>query len=295
MKRIGIFCGISYGLTYLIAFYLMFNGGAQNPLYSVGLMACMLTPALAHVLTRLLTKEGFKDCYLRPNLKKKNVKYYLLAWLGTEALILGGALIYYLIYFKAFDPSLGTLQSLLTSQAQFTGTTLPTLTTPMLWGILAGQLISAMTFAVILNAPFMFGEEFGWRAYLLPKLIQEKGMGKALLYSGVIWGLWHAPIIAMGHNYGLNYPLFPIPGIVMMVGFCIVVGILMAFITVRTHSVWPAVICHAIINGTASISVFMHTPDSIPNPFIGPTITGIVGGLGFILCAIYLFRKLIKS
>lgn len=294
MKRIYIFCGISFGLTYLISFLLMFNGGASNPLYIMGLSLCMLTPTIANILTRLITKEGFKNCYLKFNFRKTTAKYYLLGWLGTEILILLGGLLYYLVYPKTFDPSLSGLGQLLTTQIQTTGGIAPEYTSSMLWGILMMQLLAGLLFALPINIPFMFGEEFGWRGYLLPKLVEEKGIKKALIYSGVIWSLWHAPMIAMGHNYGLHYPLFPIPGILAMVVFCVTIGILMSYITLRTQSVWPAVLCHAVINGTAAFTTLFHTINIVANPFIGPAITGIIGGLPLILVAIYLYIKLTK-
>ena len=46
------------------------------------------------------------------------------------------------------------------------------------------------------------GEEAGWRGYLLPKLLEFMKPWKAVLLTGVIWGLWHAPVIACGFNYG---------------------------------------------------------------------------------------------
>lgn len=42
-----------------------------------------------------------------------------------------------------------------------------------------------------------FGEEFGWRGYLLPRLLQRhpSRIHRALLVSGIIWGIWHWPIV----------------------------------------------------------------------------------------------------
>ena len=62
----------------------------------------------------------------------------------------------------------------------------------------------AVLAAPLINSFFTFGEEFGWRAYLQPKLM-PLGFRKAMLLMGLIWGVWHWPLIAMGHNYGLDY------------------------------------------------------------------------------------------
>ena len=43
---------------------------------------------------------------------------------------------------------------------------------------------------------FTFGEEFGWRGYLLPRLAPLGGISAAII-TGVIWGLWHTPVIVL--------------------------------------------------------------------------------------------------
>ena len=53
----------------------------------------------------------------------------------------------------------------------------------------------------------------GWRGYLLQKLSKEYSVQKSIIISGIIWGIWHAPIIAMGHNYGTGYVGAPWLGI----------------------------------------------------------------------------------
>lgn len=61
------------------------------------------------------------------------------------------------------------------------------------------------TFALVLglgatvNAVFAFGEEFGWRGYLLWELAPW-GFWRASFAIGVVWGLWHAPIIVAGYR-----------------------------------------------------------------------------------------------
>jgi CAAX protease family protein len=51
---------------------------------------------------------------------------------------------------------------------------------------------------------FTFGEEYGWRGYLLPRLL-PLGEIRASVLVGVIWGVWHLPLIMAGLNYpGVN-------------------------------------------------------------------------------------------
>jgi membrane protease YdiL (CAAX protease family) len=137
-----------------------------------------------------------------------------------------------------------------------------------------------------LNLVPCLGEEWGWRGYLLPKVAQRMGFFPAVLLTGLIWGLWHAPIIVAGHNYGMQYPGYPWAGIAAMCAFCIVVGVLLSYITLKARSCWPAVLAHGAINGTASVGVlFLAAPMSYDH-FLGPVPTGIIGAAFYIVVAV---------
>ncbi|MCR5476997.1 MAG: CPBP family intramembrane metalloprotease, partial [Lachnospiraceae bacterium] len=97
------------------------------------------------------------------------------------------------------------------------------------------------------------------------------GRGKALAVGGVIWGLWHAPLTCIGHNFGTDYPGFPYPGILMMCLMCILMGVLLTFVTEKSGSVWPAVFLHAINNSGPSILQGFVNPDrSAASHLLGP-------------------------
>jgi membrane protease YdiL (CAAX protease family) len=48
---------------------------------------------------------------------------------------------------------------------------------------------------------FALAEEFGWRGFLQTPLIQTFGLGSGLMYGGVLWGLWYAPVILKGYKF----------------------------------------------------------------------------------------------
>ena len=102
----------------------------------------------------------------------------------------------------------------------------------------------------------LFGEEFGWRAYMTPKLEQIMPMPAALVVGGILWGVWHAPLTVQGHNFGLDYPGFPFLGILMMCIMCTAMGAILTLLTKRTQSVIPAAIMHCI-NNNMSFGVFL--------------------------------------
>jgi membrane protease YdiL (CAAX protease family) len=103
--------------------------------------------------------------------------------------------------------------------------------------------------APLFNAIFTFGEEWGWRGFLLPKLL-PLGQWQALILTGVLWGLWHAPIVLLGYDY----PFHPKLGILLMTIFCLIFGIVLGWLRLATDSIWPAVIAHGAINAVGEFT-----------------------------------------
>jgi membrane protease YdiL (CAAX protease family) len=101
---------------------------------------------------------------------------------------------------------------------------------------------------------------------------------------GLIWGVWHWPVILMGHNYGLDYPGAPFLGPLVMVWFTLTLGVLLGWLALKAKSVWPAVIGHAAVNGIANLGALLSQGQ--PNPLVGPTPVGLIGGAGFALAAL---------
>ena len=93
-----------------------------------------------------------------------------------------------------------------------------------------------------------FGEEIGWRGFLLPLLTEELGIQKAVLLNGILWGIAHAPLVCFGLNYTGDYPGAPWYGILMMVLFATSTGIFLSDLTLKSRSIFPACIAHGAIN-----------------------------------------------
>ena len=110
-----------------------------------------------------------------------------------------------------------------------------------------------------------------------------------VLVSGVIWGVWHWPVVAMGHNYGLDYPGAPWTGLLAMTWFTVVVGAFLAWVTVRAGSVWPAVVGHAVVNGVGGLGLVFVSGN--PTPLLGPAAVGVVASLGWAVVAVAVLQK----
>jgi membrane protease YdiL (CAAX protease family) len=161
--------------------------------------------------------------------------------------------------------------------AQAAGPTLP------LTLIIGLQALFALTLAPLFNTLFALGEELGWRGYLLPTLM-PLGQGRAILLSGVIWGVWHAPAILQGHNY----PGQPVLGVFLMVGFCVLFGAILSWLYLRTGSPWAPALGHGALNAFAGIPL-MFMPGV--NMALGGTLTSLVGWIPMILFVGWLIWK----
>ncbi len=187
---------------------------------------CMMLPATAHILTRVITKEGFDTKAMFLTMKiKGNGRYYAMAFILPVIWSAAGVLI-------------AAVQAGVIGYFTVDGDTV--FDTVMF-------LLNSIAMSVVLFIP-AFGEEFGWRAYLVPKLETLMPEWAALIVGGVLWGLWHAPLTVCGHNFGVVYAGYPFGGIIIMCFFCTLMGIFLTYITKKTGSVMPAAFCHMVNN-----------------------------------------------
>jgi len=287
LKRLLIFLGFAFLISWGTALMIFLTGGLENSPSlrienaSISLATLLLAtgymfgPALANIFTRLITKEGFSDLHLKPNFDGGRWRYYLIAWFLPGILVILGMACFFLLMPKYYDPELTTLIDQISAASKTPGLS------P--WAIIFIQTLQALFFAPVLNALSTFGEEFGWRGYLQPKLM-PLGPRKAILLTGLIWGLWHAPIILMGYNYGLDYWGAPFLGPIAMIWFTMTVGTLLGWMTLKTGCLWPAVIGHGALNGIAALGLLLTRNN--PSTLLGPTPVGLIGGIGFTLMAV---------
>ena len=282
-KRILIYLGITFFITYAFSFCVIYPlkdtdnvRMRMSTITTLLIAAIMFFPAIGVLLTRLITKEGLKNSWMKLNFKG-NIKTYLLAYFGPGLLTLLGTGLYFLIFPSHYDPEFGFVISTIEASGASLGDVTPQM-------LIVSQIFTALFLGPIMNFITCFGEEWGWRGYLLPKMAEKLPMIPMLLINGVIWGLWHAPITAIGHNYGVGYPLFPFTGIAAMCFFCIVMGIFLSYVTMKTKSCVPAILGHGAINSICGIGMYFTVDGG--NPFIGPAPTGIVGAIPFIIVAV---------
>lgn len=287
-KRIVLFLIITFVLTYFIEFLFVLPFARSTEMAdalqaTVVSAISMMFPAIGVLITRIITKEGFKDHKLIFSLKSVKLKYYFMAWLLPSVLIVLGALIYFLVFPNEFDWNMTYYLGNVTKSG--TNVTAEALRSTMI-----SQLITGVILGPVMNCIPCFGEEWGWRGYLLPKLMEVLPCFAAIIIDGVIWGLWHLPLIIGGKNYGFDYPGYPYAGIEMMVVFCIVLGIIFSYMTIKTGSCIPSIIGHGALNAVASVGI-VFTVDG-GRMLLGPSITGILSMVPAIITAVILLALL---
>lgn len=226
----------------------------------------MWGPGLAAIfVTLFIAKKPFSSLRLNTLGPKR---FYLWAWFLPAALtILGGAFTL-LFGIAKLDLNFTMIRNALSAAPG--GADVP----PMV--IVLSQMLLALTLGPLINVLFTMGEELGWRGFLLPHLL-PLGQWKAVILSGVIWGVWHAPAIAQGHNY----PGYPILGIFMMIIFCVLLGIIISWLYINTKSPWVAALAHGAVNAIAGLPVLFFAPDF--NVALGGTLAAPTAWIGMAL------------
>ncbi len=287
-KRLLVYLALAFGLTWIIFFIYIFSGNiwaangeitGMDQFVSLG----MLCPALAMLLTRYVTREGFavtgKDSMLLGiSFKDKKWGYFVIAmllpWIYVE---LGNALTL-LISPNAFDSHKPELLGLTDNER----------------AIVFIQPLAAIVSGVTVSFA-AFGEEAGWRGYMMPKMIKLWGVGKAVVIGGIIWGIWHWPLTYVGHNFGTEYFGYPFTGFAAMCVLCIFMGIILTYVTYKSGSIWPAAILHAINNASPSVLRYFINHDKMTGWRSDSVVSFLIGILPMIAIAVYILIKWLKA
>ncbi|MCO6496831.1 MAG: CPBP family intramembrane metalloprotease [Chitinophagaceae bacterium] len=102
-------------------------------------------------------------------------------------------------------------------------------------------------FSVLQTVTLSLGEELGWRGYLLPKLIAHTSSRlKAHLIVGLIWALWHFPLIFIARAYNTEGNI--VITTILFVAVVCFLSIIIGELKMRSNSVWTASLFHSVHN-----------------------------------------------
>jgi membrane protease YdiL (CAAX protease family) len=251
-KKIALFVGLTYLISYSLAFSYFGLGGPRTipALLAVGVVYMFVPMTVAILVQKVVYREPLRQpcrIHFRPN------RWFVVAWLAPVLIALATLGVSLLLLGVEFAPDMeGMFQRfakvLTPEQVAEMRQQAETLPIHPFWLALVQGLIAGVT----VNAVAGFGEELGWRGLLLREL-EGLGFWRASLVIGVLWGFWHAPLIAQGHNY----PDHPTAGIFLMTAFTILLSPLIGFVTLRANSVIAAAIFHGTFNAVAGLPLLV--------------------------------------
>lgn len=282
INKTTLFLTLTFVISFsLVGLYNLFGGQYDNKVSATILaVTYMFIPMICALLVeKLIHKEK-----LKPNLliSFKINRWFFIAWLITPVMSFGTLGISLLLPDVTYSPEMtgmvNRFEDMLTpEQLEQMKNASETMPIHPIWLALLQGLIAGTT----INAIAGFGEELGWRGFLL-KSFRDMNFLKASIIIGFIWGVWHSPLILMGHNY----PQHPEIGVLMMTIWCILLTPLFLYFTVKAESVIAAAIMHGTLNATAGIAILVIDG--------GNDLTvGITGLAGFISLIVVLFVLII--
>jgi uncharacterized protein len=280
LNKTTVFLAFTFGISFSLAgiFYLL---GLEYQKTAGIILATtyMFIPALSAFIVERIIHKG----KIVPELfiSFKINKWFIIAWLVTPIIsfaAFGISLLFPdVIYSPEMEGMFNRFEPVLTpEQMEEIHASVERMPFHLIWITLLQGLLAGIT----INAIAGFGEELGWRGFLVRQFRNIRFM-KASLIIGMIWGIWHAPIILMGHNY----PQHPEFGVVMMTIWCILLSPLFLYITIKARSVIAAAIMHGTLNGTAGLSIIMIEGGN--DLTVGAT--GLAGFISLILITVVFF------
>jgi len=272
-NAISLFLLINFGIAWAIFGFVAYLKSmyGQDPSILLVIALAMFAPAISAIIVKkFILKEGLRSY----RFKLRPIEYSLIAWVLPVILALFALFLTLSMGFGKLDPSMQSFFSLLPKE------TIENMgTAPSFWSIL----IISMFLPVFINCFFTIGEELGWRGFLQDEL-KALGQKRSYLIIGLIWGIWHAPIILQGHNYPTN----PILGVFWMIIYCVLLSYIFGWLKDKSGSILAPTIAHSSLNGPAMIT-YMVLKDT--NILLG----GILGVTGFISMGLFVGYLLITK
>lgn len=242
-KKSLTFILVCFGISLLAAgLFYKFGTGYTSPQGLFFATAYMFIPLVSVVITQLICGEKpFKDC----GISFKVNRWWFIAWLGLPLIPILGVCIASLFPGVSFSLNSPEMQRSILTFTEMGAPVGP-------WGVLAITLLSGYLAGCTVNALAAFGEEVAWRGFL-DRSLSHLGFWRRALLIGFVWGVWHAPLILMGHNF----PMHRVAGVFVMTAFCMAAAPLFLYLRQRAGSVIVAAIVHGTFNAVAGLTMLL--------------------------------------
>ncbi|PPH36540.1 CPBP family intramembrane metalloprotease domain-containing protein [Rathayibacter rathayi] len=285
---IAVFVIVAFGLAWAVELPLWITGSGLSSAFATVLVpAMMVTPLVATLTVVLLQRQQGTRAALRQlgvwplHPLKRTIGFTVLAVLLVPVVVLAGIGLSAALGFVTLD--VVHLSGFSAALEAATGGPLPV----PVWTIATLQLLS-IPLGTAVNSVLAFGEEVGWRGWLLPALL-PLGTWPALIITGVLWGAWHAPIILLGYNF--DEP--NLVGVGLMIIATTLIGVLVGWLRMRSASLWPAVFAHGALNAAGGlVTLFAAQEESVDPILAGPLGVGSWIAFTIVVVVLVLTRQL---
>ena len=290
----GLYFLLAFGMAWLLQVYasllLLRDGNAAA--YQLLLAVSMFCPLVSVLLVQKFWLHQPTGISWRPRLKG-NGRYLLAAWFGPAVFTVLAAVLYFAVFPSRLDTSGSWLATAYGGQwtPEALKTELGVTTTSYLiqYGLLA------VTLAPLANMIPAVGEEAGWRGYMMPRLKERLGLLNGRLLGGVIWGVWHWPLMLLvGYEYGTNYLGAPLLGLVVWCVVCFALNTLLDILYEKTECIWVPAVAHGAFNAIAALPQVLTNPADTYYNVLGPMPIGLIGMLPMLAVAVWLTLQQMK-
>jgi len=229
-KAIALFLLITFGLSSIFYFLIIHTGKLNSGfgMYVVGLMWC---PALSGLITTKILKRKISQLAWQWG----NPRYQL--WSYLTPLIY--ALIAYLIIWIAGWGIFFNKDYVTQIAKSFGWSSLPAGLTIILYFLFVG------IFGMAESTASGLGEEIGWRGFLVPEFFKITSYTKTSLFVGIIWALWHFPILIFA-DYNNGTPVWY--GLTCFTVMVVSISFVFTWFRLKSNSIWTAAILHGSHN-----------------------------------------------
>ena len=282
VRGLTVFIVVSFAFSWAVALFVWRGGGLAG--FGAWIQALLLLymcgPAVGALVCAGLFERGRRLDAL--GLRQPRWREMPWAWLGIVMLCVGALAITLAVPgYGLGDPVAATVNALdqvEMSEAQKAST----IEAMELWWMPWMLGLSSLVLGPLINTPLMLSEELGWRGYVW-HVLERFGFWRASAATGLLWGVWHAPIVLMGYNY----PTMPVVGAFLFTLFCILFSPIYSWLRVTTRSVWGPALAHGTTNALAGYMLMWQDPADMP--FMG--LLGVGGLIAMVIANILIWRR----
>jgi membrane protease YdiL (CAAX protease family) len=226
-KKITVFIVLTFALS-SIFYYLVISTHSFPTPYGLGIMWC---PGLAAIITQLIFNRSLRGIGWKPG----RGRYLLASYFLPLVYVFVIYMIIWLVGLGKFDPA-----ALYKFVSEANGPS----STP--FGIVGTYVVIMFTIGFIVNCFAALGEEIGWRGLLVPELAKTTSFARTALISGIIWAIWHWPLILSGEYNSIDTPVWF--GLICFTIMVIGINFAFAWLRLKSGSIWGPVLLHAAHN-----------------------------------------------